>query len=246
MKKMTDIFMLFKNIVFPPRCIFCGKTLEPNVKRHICGVCGKNIEFCADSICCEKCGKPILGFGERPLCYFCVNGKSKYFNRIISSFCYEGMVRDAIVRFKKKGIRAYLDVFADSIVARIFEEYCGIEFDFVCSAPPHNKKKNGFDQAEMLAKRVSAKLGLPFKCGLFKLTRKTSKQSELKFRERLENMKDSLMVKERALISGKVVLLIDDVCTTRATISECSRALKKAGAKAVYAVTVATVKNKEG
>ena len=240
---MAGTFRFLKNIIFPPKCVFCGQTLEPNVKRNICGCCGDDIEFCSDSVCCEKCGKPILGFGEKPLCYFCANGKSKHFNRIISSFCYEGAVRDAIIKFKTKGIRAHCDVFSDSIVARIFEEYPSIQFDIICGAPPHNKKRNGFDQVEMLVRSISAKLAVPFVSSLFEQTRKTRKQSALKFKERLENMKDSLCVKEDINLDGKSVLLIDDVCTTRATITECSRALKKSGAKAVYAATIATVKN---
>ncbi len=240
---MAGIFRILKNIIFPPKCIFCERTLEPNIERHICGECGEDVEFCSDSLCCEKCGKPILGFGERPLCYFCVNGKSKYFNRIVSSFCYEGSVRSAIIKFKTKSIRAYSDVFADSIMARIFEEYGGIHFDLICGAPPHNKKKNGFDQVGILTKSISTKLGIPVESGLFEQTRKTKKQSRLKFKDRLQNMKDSLRVKETVDLYGKTVLLIDDVCTTRATISECSRALKKAGAKSVYAATIATVKN---
>lgn len=227
--------------MFPPRCVFCERTLEPNQSLRICGKCGVKIELCSDSVCCEKCGKPILGFGERQLCYFCTNKKTKYVDRIVSAFVYEGNVKKAVVRFKTKGFRGYSDVFASCVAARVFEEYSGIKFDFICGAPPHNKRRNRFDQVEILCKRLVEQLDIPYEPNLFVQVHKTSKQSELGFFERLENMKGSLKVRCDAQVDGKAVLLIDDVCTTRATIIECARALKSAGARRVCAATIATV-----
>ena len=246
MKKMIyKIFEFLRNILFPPKCVFCERILEPNQHLRVCGNCGDDIEFCTDSVCCEKCGKPILGFGKKKLCYFCLNRGTKYVDRIVSVFIYEGRVKDSVVKFKTHGYRGHGEVFARSVLAEILQEYHGIEFDFVCGVPPHHKKKSGSDQVRILCKRIARQLKIPYETNLFRRLRKTVKQSELGFENRLENMRNSLKVKEDTRIYGATVLLIDDVCTTRATIMECARALKEGGAKHVYAATVATVKNNE-
>ncbi len=130
------------------------------------------------------------------------------------------------------------------MAARFYEEYSGIAFDFICGAPPHDKKKD-FDQVDILCKKLSAIIGVPYKRRLFFQNRKTLKQSTLGYKERQKNLKDSLCIKNRAVTEGKIVLLVDDICTTRSTLNECARALKASGVKAVYAITVATVNNPE-
>ncbi len=241
---ITQIFEIIKNIIFPPKCVFCQRMLEPNCKIRTCGTCGKYIDFCEDSVCCEKCGKPILGFGKKQICYFCLNHSPKYFDRITSVFIYNDIVRRSVIRYKEKGYSSYSKTFAECINTRINYEYKDISFDFVCGAPPHNKKQ-GFDQVELLAKEFSRITKIPFEKGILHSIRDTKKQSELGFKERLENMKGSLEVISSANVNGKTVLLLDDVCTTRSTIIECARALKKAGAARVYAATIATVEENE-
>lgn len=243
-KKIFKIFEFLKNILFPPKCVFCERILEPNQSIRVCGDCSKEIEFCSDAVCCEKCGKPILGFGEKRICYFCLNHSPKYFDRIVSAFVYDGIVQKAVIRYKDKGLSGHCEVFSSCVAARIFEEYPNIKFDFLCGVLPHNKRVD-FDQVQLLCRNLSKKLNLPYKKALFVKTRKTAKQSGLNFKERLENLKESLDIADKSMVEGKTILLIDDVCTTRATIIEYSRALKKAGAKRVYAATVATVKNNE-
>lgn len=240
---LSNGFDFVCKIVFPPKCIFCGMVLEPNCRIRVCGKCYGEIEFCSDKVCCVRCGKPILGYGKKQLCYHCVNN-SNSFTRIASVFSYEGAVKDSIKKFKKKGLRGHEAVFVNCLAARFNEEYPEISFDFLCGAPPHDKKKD-FDQVDLLCKGLSKNLDIPYAKGIFKQTRKTEKQSMLGYAERRKNMKDSLETVGIHNFIDKTVLLIDDVCTTRSTINECSRALKKAGAKKVYALTVATVKNPE-
>ena len=240
------VFSWLKNIMFPPRCIFCDCFMEPNSNNYFCKNCIGKVEFCSESICCVQCGKPIESFGKKQLCYFCANEKTKYFNRITSVFIYKDLARDAVIRFKTKGLFSHTETFAQCLVSQIADEYNGIKFDFLCGVMPNNSKKSkrkDFDQVLLLCKRLSAKLGLPYKHKVFVRTRKTEKQSMLGFSERRINLKDSVKVNPRFDAKGKTVLLIDDVCTTRASIIEYSRALKAAGAKNVYAATVATVKN---
>lgn len=163
---------------------------------------------------------------------------------MISVFTYEDLVKTALLKFKSTGLKGHADVFTKCMTASFYQEYGDITFDFICGAPPHDKKKD-FDQVDILCKNLSKQLKLPYRKKLFVQTRKTLKQSSLGYKERQKNLKDSLKIKENISLDGKTVLLIDDICTTRSTLNECARALKAGGAKRVYALTVATVNNPE-
>lgn len=236
------ILRFVKNLIFPPHCVFCDRIIEPNAERDVCGECSKELKLCSASVCCHKCGKPIISFAKEPVCYFCLSKKPKYYDRIASVFEYDGYVRDSILRYKNSGMAKYAKTYGECMSARLFEEYGGIEFDFICGVPSHTNKKRqyGFDQVELLCSEISKNTEIPYIAGVLKKLRKTKKQRSLKYEERQKNMKDSVGTARPELVSGKVVLLIDDVCTTRATLKECSRALKMSGAKRVYALTLAT------
>ncbi len=244
-KCLNRIFKFISKLVFPPACVFCGRILEINSKINTCGQCGKYIQFCSDCVCCVKCGKPIIGYTDKKRCYFCNTAAAKYFDRIISVFIYEDLVRNSIIRFKAEGYCGYADTFSDCMAAKFFEEYSDIKFDFFCGVPSNARENNKkiFDQVELLGNNLGKKINLEYRKNVFKYMRKTEKQSTLGYDERQKNMKCSLEVFENIDVTDKTVLLIDDICTTRATIIECSRALKKAGAKHVFALTLATVKN---
>ncbi len=243
--KLKTITKYLKRIVFPPSCVFCRRIIEINSKINTCGKCSDRIRFTSDAVCCKKCGKPIVGYNEKKLCYFCVNAYAKRFDQIVSVFIYEDLVRESIIRYKAKGYCEYTNTYTDCMVAKFYEEYSNIKFDFMCGAPSHDKKNNkkDFDQVDLLCGALSKKLNIKYEKKVFKYLKITQKQSTLGYIERQKNMKDSLEVINGKDVSGKTVLLIDDICTTRATIIECSRALKKSGAKKVCALTFATVNN---
>ena len=238
------ILRLAKNIIFPPRCVFCERIMEPNTVRRMCGKCNGKITLCSASVCCQKCGKPIVSFAKEPICYFCLEKKPKYFDRIASVFEYSGYVRDSILRYKETGKASYAKEFGECMAGRFYEVFGDTEIDVICAVPSHSDKKVrfGFDQVELLCRELAAVCDIPYHSGILVKTRKTRKQHSLNYAERQKNMTDSVGTKKPEAVAGKSVLLIDDVCTTRATITECSRALKNSGAKHVYGLTLATTK----
>ncbi len=247
MKMYKSIIKFIKRIIFPPSCVFCKRMIEINSRSNVCGKCGNSIEFTYDKTCCLKCGKPIIGYTEKQLCYFCIHNGSKYFDRIISVFIYDDLVRDSIIRFKRNGYNDYADTYVECMVTKFYEEYNNISFDFICGVASNDKRnhKKDFDQVDLLCKKLSKILNISYRKNIFSHLRNTAKQSTLGYEERQNNMKYSLTIASETNVSEKTILLIDDICTTRATIIECARALKKAGAKRVYALTVATVNNPE-
>ena len=97
----------------------------------------------------------------------------------------------------------------------------------------------GYNQAELLAQVISEKSALPFVSDTLIKTRPTKTQVELKGKERVLNVAGSFGIKNGADISGKTILLVDDISTTGATLSEAARVLKEAGAKEVVGLVVA-------
>ncbi len=245
MSKIYAVWKFIKRIIYPPGCIFCQRIIEINSKIGFCGRCSDGVTFTEDKVCCKRCGKPIVGYNDKQLCYFCLNINKRYFDRIVSVFTYKDLVRDSIIRFKANGYCEYVDTYTDCMMTKFYDEYSDIPFDFICGAPSNDKKnrKKHFDHVDLLCRALSKKINLKYKKNIFRYLRKTVKQSSLGYDDRQQNMKNNLLVSPKVNIAGSRVLLVDDVCTTRATIIECSRALKAAGASKVYALTVATVNN---
>jgi ComF family protein len=115
-------------------------------------------------------------------------------------------------------------------------------WDFHCIAPvPMDKKrwqKRGYNQAEVIGMGVSSVIGKPCK-NILRTIRLVSHQVGLGRGERLKNVAGAFGVREREAVSGRSFLLVDDVVTTGATLSECAEVLMKSGAESVYAACAA-------
>lgn len=113
----------------------------------------------------------------------------------------------------------------------------------VLPVPLHPKrlKEREFNQSLLLAKEISRTLKIPLIPDNLQRIRWTRPQIELKGEERLTNVKGAFKLKAPKAVEGKFFLLIDDVYTTGATVRECSKVLKKAGAEKVYVFTLARV-----
>lgn len=111
--------------------------------------------------------------------------------------------------------------------------------DLVVPIPLHlsRKRERGFNQAELLAARIASRLSIRLETGIIKKTRHTTPQSALTRSERIENAKGCYQTS--ADLTGKSILLVDDVVTTGATLAECALALRGTGARHVYALAFA-------
>ena len=106
-------------------------------------------------------------------------------------------------------------------------------------------RKEGYDQAETLAAAVAKQMELPYLGGVLYQSENRKKQSALSARERRVNVRGNYAVRKKSAVQGKCILLVDDITTTGATIQECAKVLRGAGAKAVYAAAAATVSKGE-
>jgi competence protein ComFC len=236
---MAAVFSSVKNflldLLFPMECLGCGLA-----GTYLCAACFSRIPV-EESFICPVCLQPSF---EGAVCGFC-RGKTKLSGVIAASF-YDGkLLRRLIFACKYRFVKAIASSMAKLILKRLAAHDFSVfrQSDLVIVPVPLSDRREcwrGFNQAVELAVPVSKALGIPLLGRALKRTRSTSPQAESESRaSRFENIRGAFEVEDNAAIANKTVILVDDVATTCATISECARVLKKAGAKEIWGLVVA-------
>lgn len=203
-------------LIFPPKCILCKNILSRN-ETDLCHDCRKN----APEFSRAKSSIPFIAHWT-------------------ALWYYKDDVRKSIHRFKFGNHRNYASSYARLLAVRLLEVYPE-SFDILTWVPvsPLRKLKRGYDQSALLAKAVGRELGLPATAVLRKI-RHTPPQSLLQDApQRRANVLGAYKVISGQSVSGKRILLLDDVITTGATASECAKMLLSANAKEVCFAAVA-------
>ena len=190
---------------------------------------------------CPHCGGETEDGG---FCISCMKGFS--FDAACAAFPYE-TVRNAIHLFKYDGDKT-IGYGLGEMMAKYLAEYqkkLAERADMMVSVPLHPKKEafRGFNQTHILCERISERTGLPFEKDVLERKRETIAQSELNPEERKVNLKDAFAAKQD--ITGKCVLLVDDIFTTGTTCNECAKELYRAGAKEVLVFALSAAGSKE-
>ncbi len=152
---------------------------------------------------------------------------------------YEGRLKGIVTCFKYAEMPA-LGVELGELLASRVEGLAG-GFDVVVPVPLHWRRRwnRGFNQAEVIARQLARRTGRPLVTSALKRTHATAPQTARSRRARVANVKGAFVIRSRGAIAGSGILLVDDVATTGATVRECARVLKAAGADTVHAVTAA-------
>ena len=221
------------DLIYPPHCYICNDPLSTH--RYICENCLSSFEKITDPVC-EKCGKPVQDSGG--VCSECSEGDREYFlARSYGVYRPGGGLAEAIGGLKYEGERALARDLAP-LLNEGKPGYLLSRVDGLTFVPASREKlsRRGFNQAELLARVVSRKFEVPLFRTLVKEV-ETEPQAELNREERLKNVKGSFASENP--VEYESVLLVDDVFTTGATASECSKVLKEAGASRVCVATLA-------
>jgi ComF family protein len=224
------------SLLFPSTCGVCGGDLTHGV-RGLCSGCRSRFTQWV-GFSCRVCGIPLPDGGAR--CHTC-RQRRRSFRFCRSAGLYEGTLRKAILLFKYGG-REEMAGPLSLCLAETFRSRPELRSaECVVPVPLHFVKHHarGFNQSELLAKGLTALLGLPLELNSLKRRRWTRAQAGLGKETRKGNVAGAFEVKRPDSIRGRRVLLVDDVCTTGATLDACSRTLRDAGATRVDALTLA-------
>lgn len=224
--------------LFPPQCMSCGE----RVKSHgtMCQACWQNLHFITDPMCAH-CGYPFAyGLGEGALCAGCIDVLPEY-DRGYSAFIFDDTSKSLLhkLKFEDQGYLAH--IFAEWLAVHMPSS----DYDMIIPVPLSRKRlyKRRYNQSALVAKELAERLHVAYRPQWLKRIKHTTPQTGLTQIQRQENVKDAFAVScpSSSLLMGKTVLLLDDVMTTGATITACTRVLKKAGVSVVHVVTLARV-----
>lgn len=209
------MFHFLKELLFPSRCILCRKLLKKD-ETDLCHPCRSTQE----AFSCGKIHFPFVA-------------------RWSALWYYKGDVRGSILRYKFGNRQSYASAYGRLLAMKLSREFP--EFDILTWVPisAKRRRKRGFDQVELIAQAVARELGCDAVPALLRIRDSVPQSSLRTAAQRRANVLGAYIPVDPEFLSGKTVLLLDDVITTGATVSECARTLLTAGAQKVLCAAVA-------
>jgi ComF family protein len=205
------------NVLFPPKCVLCRRILSQQ-QTHLCPKC--------------RASAPKAQGLKRQV---------KYIKDHTTLWHYEDNVRKSIHRYKFGGQRSYVRAYGPLLAMQILQDIP--QFDVLTWVPisARRRRQRGYDQVELLAQEVARELGITALPVLRKIRHNKPQSSIHGQAQRRANVLGAYAI--TGDVAGKTILLLDDVLTTGATLSECARMLQEAGARRVYAATIAATRH---
>lgn len=239
--KLSDSLLA---LIFPRECSICGGPAEAHDDGPVCAGCWQLSEkWMSPPIGCLRCGWPALLKDAQPEPKEnCLHCGGLELSRLRALGAYHGALKAVALALKREPHLARRVV---RLVENMFRD--GVEFPHgQCVVPvplhPVRARERGFNQAEFIARLVARASGLPCERGALIRSGQTPKhRAGMDARERASSLKGAFSLRRPGAIRGCHVLLVDDVFTTGATLNECARSLKSAGATVVYGFTLARV-----
>ncbi len=156
----------------------------------------------------------------------------------MSPFEYTTALRQVILDFKFRNCYSYASLLAEIMNEYILSYDIWKEFDYIVPVPLHKGrlKERGYNQSELISQYISDFLNIPMRNDILHRIRATKRQSSLQKRERINNVRGAFRCNTD--LSGKQILLFDDICTTRNTLEACAVALADSNASNICALTL--------
>jgi ComF family protein len=217
----------FLDLIFPKICLSCGVS-----GFSLCPRCQNKIKILKTDTCIY-CGK-ISPRGK--ICQNCRRKSS--LTGVIFVAKYSGIIKKTIHQFKYDGNTELLQPLGKILI----KKFSGIKIPgqiTITSVPLHHTRKNtrGFNQSELLGKYLAKEVGVRYE-ELLKRVKPTESQIKFHRYERIDNLKGAFRAKAKNLC-GKKIILIDDVCTSGATLETCAKELRRAGAREIWGLVLA-------
>lgn len=216
------------DLLFPPKCVGCGGRGQ-----LLCEDCSASMERISPPLC-PRCGRP---WSRPQLCSVCQKTQPTI-DGIRAVAYFEGHLRRAIHQFKYRGVQALAAPLAELLVT--YQTEHRLPADMIMPVPLHPEREveRGYNQAGLLAQALGRRIELPVVGTALSRVKVTVPQVNLDAERRQLNVAGAFRA-DGQRVAGRRVLLIDDVCTTGATMEACNGALQAAGAQSVWGLALA-------
>jgi ComF family protein len=246
-RRVRELVGSLASVIFPAPCRICGELLEDPTRVPLCAPCWSGLSPISGPMC-ERCGRPLASpvvsdAVTPPLCGMCRKGLYD-FDFARSFTLYTPEATNAILLLKYEEVVPLGRLFARRLLTLVQAHKVKLgklAVDLVIPVPLHPARfrERGHNQAELIARPLARLLGLPCRSNLLIRTRPRPDKLRLTLRERWRSVRGAYATRGGGRVDNLGVLLVDDVMTTGATLDACSRALRRAGASSVAALTVA-------
>ena len=228
-----NILRNFIDLIYPRTCFSCNCSIE-HPRQYLCPDCENKMEPVKEF--CEKCGS----YPVKNLCNHCSDNNYS-FSRARSVYKFGKEVQVLVHNLKYNEFSGIARFFARKMAEYINSMELFNRIDLICPVPLHKVKKRerGYNQAELISKKLSDILNIRHLPHLIKRKKYTETQTSLSKRERKNNVKNAFRISNKYNIADKNILLIDDVFTTGATVNSISNLLKHNGVGKIYVLTIA-------
>ncbi len=241
MKQIKDVI---KELLFPRRCPICDEVLPVlavwETSRLICPACRRMVERVKiKEPVCKKCGKPIAE-KRQEYCTDCERKKHEFVQGK-TVFAYQDPMRESLYRFKYSNRREYADFYAEEALRHYEKWILYRKIQVIVPVPLHKSRmrRRGYNQAELFARALGERMGIPVRTDLLIREKNTVPQKELSETERKNNLKNAFKITEN-IVQLSYILLVDDIYTTGSTIDAATLALKRAGGTYIYFICISS------
>mgnify|MGYP004455435351 CR=1 FL=1 len=234
-KMKNKFYGTLLDLLFPRRCPVCDLPVRPFGKL-VCEECRGKFTLIREPYC-MKCGKR-LAQEEEEYCTDCAAKRHQY-DRGRAVFEYP-TVADAVYRFKYRGRQEYADYFGTCMAAHLGKWMREIGVQALVPVPIHTSRyrSRGYNQAQLLCRRLGEELGIPVRDDLVQRVKKTTPMKDLSAPERQNNLKKAFKICCND-VKLDTIVIIDDIYTTGSTIDAISCELRKAGVRRIYYAALA-------
>lgn len=240
---MVRFFNTLLDFFFPRQCLLCRSVLNEFSAESCCESCRHKLPFISTPFCL-RCGQPLPKtlFVNHPqnvaVCPACRNRRLPC-TKIRSVFIYDEDIAPLILRLKYGDRSDLIPVLADLSFLFQSDIFEGIHLILPVPLAFRRLLQRRYNQAALMAAHLSKRLKVPLEVSILKRVKFKQSQGGLSYHERHQNVKNAFSVFKANKIQGKIILLVDDVMASGATVLECAKLLKQAGAKEVRILTLA-------
>ncbi len=221
---------------YPNTCVGCGEVIDES--EFLCDFCMVELKAIDLSKFCFKCGSPKRD---------CKCSKTVlFYDGCVAPLYNDGLAKRVMYSYKFRHREAYNKIFSYKMALAVRQGFFEVNFDLICCVPLEKGKrfKRGYNQSKLLADELAKILKLPFVDDVLGCNKKKRLQHRTAAKERFKNIAGVYFVKRP--LKNKTVLLVDDIKTTGATLSECAKQLLSCGCDRVYCVTALLTDKKKG